>query len=519
MTIDEPATSVRILSVERVLPATLAFPAPSVPDAVPFDGQDLAMPRMNMHCSWFLNVHDKPHLAAVSFEQIAQQVRTGLASFIAQFPAATGQAKLHQDDSRWWLHYNGQGADLHLAQVDAPLGDTWKGLGAKMDGDLAPRGVVIHNDEDSLFAVKLTRFSCGSLCLSTSTHHWLVDFVGYLDLMDLFGRAIADPSVRLPARNWSRNMLDLVKDTPPASIPGDEWFKERTKQAVPTRQPGPCRNLLLLFTADDLERLKQDMGKWAADAGEECAPPHQWISTNDALHALLWSSISRVRGLEGDSRRTRLHTPLDGRIHVPRSLDKDAPYVGNVHPAHVMSARADEVVVPRSKLFELAWRVRNEYTAPLDAPTMSAIVRDHNYAAEGSPPGFGSGRMPNQSAMFGDDVTISNVGKMDLRKRLDFGRELGGSPSSMCVLGIPAVQMGPLTLRAADGTALILPAPETWTSYEAALSSRSGSYTADEVARGECKGKPGMLVLVGLREQEVGGFLGDELVSQFCHCL
>ncbi|KAN0066598.1 hypothetical protein ACQY0O_000692 [Thecaphora frezii] len=514
------SASLRVVSHERILPSSFGSANASLPSSVPFDGQDLAMPRMNMHCSWFFHVHHKPHLSRLSLSTSAQRLRTGLAHFLAQFPAAAGQAK--QDGGRWYLHYNASGADLILAECDKPLGDGWKGLGANVDPNLAPRGVVIQEEDEPVFAVKLTRFSCGSLCLSTSTHHWLVDFCGYLDLMDLLSRCIRDPLVQLPPRNWTRSAVGLVEATPPSAIPATQWFKERTEAARPTRMPGACRNALLLFTAEALERLKNDMGVWAAEAGAEKAPPHHWISTNDALHALFWSVITRVRGLEGET-VTKLHTPLDGRPYVPLARAKDVeqhpPYVGNLHPAHVLASTAAEVAVGKEGLFGLAWRIRNDYLAATTPESMSAIIRYHNYVspddvAEGKE--FGAGRMPNQNAMFGNDVTISNIAKLDFRRLLDFGEEVGGVPDSMGVLGIPPVVMGGLTIEAADGTALIVPAPETWTSGKAAVEEVAASWGPDGENGGDKgKGKPGMLVLVGLREQEYGAFLKDELIGEY----
>ncbi|PWN48525.1 putative BAHD family acyltransferase [Violaceomyces palustris] len=530
MTVVPETSPIMTVSVERVRPDP-ASSISSLPDSVLIDGQDLAMPKMYMHCTWFFLSLRNPHLTSKTLPELGDILRKGLASFLSEYPAAAGQVGQEDDvaeggdavggQGRWRLYYSGQGADLYLAESDQPLGEAWKCSGAKVDEAIAPRSVVIAKDQDPVFAIKLTRFACGSFTISTSTHHWVADFLGYLDIMEMLGRKVADPEVRLPSRNWSRNASELVESIPPSPIPHQEWFKERSKQGLGTSPSRPiqgCRNLLLRFEADQLEKLKTSFGRWALEAEGErktedegreinvLPSKEHWISTNDALHALLWSAITRARGLEGD-KVTKLHTPLDGRAFVPRSIHHpDGPYVGNLHPGHVMKCNARDVAVDKARLFELAYRIRNDCMV-MDSSRMSAIIRHHNYRSDAEEGGkgaterrFGAGYLPNQNAMFGDDVTISNIAKVDWRSRLDFGHVLG-KPFCMTVLGVPAIQLGPLVIRAGDGTALVYQAPPT------------DPEVADEVSTGSKK--VSMLAMVGLREQEIAPFLQEPLVKEF----
>lgn len=478
------------------------------------------MPRMAMHCTWFFLSPMQPFLKELSREELENAFTFGMELFLARFPAAAGRTKHEPSSGRWYLEYNDQGADLEVVQSDQPLGDGWKGFDGKFDPAFAPRPVLIVDDNSTLFAVKLTRFSCGSLTLSTSTHHWLVDFVGYVDLVEQFGQCVSlflseeanafrsQANIRF---DWSRDLLKYANQVNPDPIPTDIWFNERGQPPQMTRAPSSCRYASLLFTPSSLEKLKGTLAEWALTdslQGESAGvlpSKENWIGTNDALHALLWAAITDARSLESDA-VTGLHLPLDGRRLLPSLAKPDeanGKYIGNVHSGHVFPLPASRVSSKdRSSLFHLAWLIRTQYLS-LTPGQMSSIIRYHNYAESSS---FGPGRLPRNTSMFGNDVTISNISRLPVRERVHFGDKIG-RPYTHTVIGMVPVTLNGLTLDSADGTCFILKAPGEWTSYEAAK--------RHQPIAGQEEKEPGVVAYVGMRCEEMQALLKNPLIQQF----
>lgn len=507
--------------VKRILP--LPRPAGLAPPTeVPLDGQDLAMPKMVMHCIWFFLASSQPSLESTSLQELEQAFTLGMQLFLARFPAAGARTRHDKDTARWYLEYNDQGADLEVIQLDRPLQDDWKALDGKCDSVFAPRPVMIFDDDASIFSIKVTRLSCGSVAISTSTHHWLVDFVGYIDLMEELSHCVSiflnDPNAQINIDegatkfDWSRDLLAYSKQLEPESIPSATWFTERGSPPQMTRAPSSCHYASLLFTQESLEKLKRSLAEWALEtapttATERIVPSKDnWIATNDALHALLWAAITDARGLDPNA-TTQLHTPLDGRRLLSSLSSADSQsrgkYIGNVHPGHVFPLPSSVVSAKdRSGLFNLAWLIRTQYLN-VTPGQMSAIIRHHNYTDAET---FGPGRLPKCTSMFGNDVTISNVARIPVRQRLDFGEKLG-KPYTLTVVGMVPVTLNGLTLDSADGTCFIIQAPAEWTSKEAVLQHQPRS--------GDNQAPGGMLVYVGMRSEEMDKLLQNSLLQEF----
>lgn len=510
------------MTVKRILPLPRPF-GMVVPKEVPFDGQDLAMPRMAMHCTWFFLSSLQQSLKRVTLQELDTALISGMQLFLARFPAAAARTRHDKETSRWYLEYNDQGADLEVVQLDRPLGNDWKGLDGKYDPAFAPRPVMIIDDDATVFSVKVTRFSCGSLALSTSTHHWLVDFVGYIDLMEQLSSCVAvflqDPNARVDVDagatsfDWSRDLLSYASQVEPEPIPSETWFAERGTPPQMTRTPANCQYASLLFTPSSLERLKRSLSEWALESTSDATADRilpskkNWIGTNDALHALLWSAITDARSLDPLA-TTSLHTPLDGRrllpTFSPSSMATRGKYIGNVHPAHVFPLSTNLVTThPRFSLFHLAYLIRTRYLS-ITPGQMSSIIRNHNYTSSQT---FGPGLLPKCTSMFGNDVTISNIARLPTVDRLDFGSKLG-RPYMHTVIGMVPVTLNGLTLDSADGTCFIVKAPSAWTSKEKVLNHQPKEGEKEE-------GAGGMLAFVGMRCQEMQKLLQSELLQEF----
>lgn len=136
-----------------------------------------------------------------------------------------------------------------------------------------------------------------------------------LDRSSLFkasATAEVDPQVKI--KDYPQYKLDL---TPPIKDIKDG------PTALSTSKPPPMTLAVFYFAASKLAALKYS-----------ASPSSSFISTNDALCALLWSSITRARKLPG--RSTENHKPLHSRLGLAVNgrgrLSPTLPpsYLGNV---------------------------------------------------------------------------------------------------------------------------------------------------------------------------------------------
>jgi len=99
---------------------------------------------------------------------------------------------------------------------------------------------------------------------------------------------------------------------------------EEKKGGAGKTGPGPMlpmmRSRLFVFSAAELERLKQVASH---------QDPKDWISTNDALSAHIWKSVTKARGLSSSSAPSTLIMACNGRQRLIPPLPK--AYFGNVN--------------------------------------------------------------------------------------------------------------------------------------------------------------------------------------------
>lgn len=475
--------------------------------AVPLAGQDIAMPDIYMGTCLFFSALQNPAISSYSsVEEVGELLEPGLQRLVAQFPAAS--ASFAKVDGVWNIRYTDTGIPVTLATSDRDLGRSYIGRGGRIDSDVLPRGFTVFDHSDPAFAIKVTRFACGSIAIGTSVHHWVCDYAGYHDIMELLAHAMSDPTSPLPPRNNSRDMEELLSDVSSENVPAQDWFVQQSGGKVWESgsfalSPDSVTNVMLYFSRRDLERLKFETIR--------AAPGDDWVSTNDTLAALLWSSLTAARGLNGPGMSKAVLT-VDGRRFIPAS----DTYVGNVHPMHSSKASLDTLSRSTSgAVLQVARTLRRDLRL-LSRGKMAAIVRLQNADLTTS-------FMPNYKPFFGHDILISNLTKYDWGA-LVFG-ELG-SPTYVSIVTSAPVQAGPFTIEGSDGSVFIQNAPLGLALADGDETPSSDSVTQDSEEGGGIRtevhssfSKPGVIAIVGIREGDVETFTHLPLLRRYATVL
>lgn len=490
--------------------------------SVPLSGQDLAMPDIYMGtCLFFLASRGSPINTLVSVDEVMDSLTAGFQRLASQFPAVSSH--FSQVDGVWNIQYTSDGFPVTLATSDRDLGDGYIGRGGRIDSDVLPRSFNVVDHSDPAFAVKVTRFACGSIALGTSVHHWLCDYAGYHDIMVNLALALSQ-SADLPPRDYSRNLRRLIRDVPSELIPIRDWFVQQSGGKVWESGefallPDSVTNVMLYFPPESLLRLKFDTIR-------SMQTTEDWVSTNDTLAALLWSSLTAARGLKGPGPSKAVLT-VDGRRFVPSSES----YVGNVHTLHSSTTPLDILCAntPLSVL-QVAQTLRGDLRR-LSRGKMAAIIRLQDADLTSS-------FMPNYKPFFGHDVLISNLTKYDWSS-LKFGKL--GAPAYVSVITSAPVQAGPFKIEGSEGSIFIQNAPvasflqqqvnlQAPVSFEPELT-ESDYGTSKKVGEGAqlregaqlstslSISKPGVIAIVGIRECDVNTFTTLPLLSQYATVL
>lgn len=406
---------------------------------VPLSGQDLAMPDINMGtCLFFSTSHSSAPLLMESLDAVMERVEIGLQRLASHYPAVS--AHFNKVDGVWNIQYTDDGIPVTLATSSRVLGSSYIGCGGRIDSDVLPRGFDVSDHTDAVFAVKITRFACGSIALGTSVHHWVCDYAGYHDIMVNFALCLSNCTV-LPPRDHSRNLRKLVREVASEDIPIRDWFVRQSGGKVWESgdfalSADSVTNVMLYFSPEELVKLKFDTIR--SSRSEE------WVSTNDTLAALLWSSLTAARGLKGSGPSKAVLT-VDGRRFVPCS----DTYVGNVHTMHSSKTTLDTLCAnTASSVLQVAQTLRADLRR-LSQGKMAAIIRLQDADRTSS-------FMPNYKPFFGHDVLISNLTKYDWSS-LSFG-DLG-APTYVSVITSAPVQAGPFKIEGSEGSVFIQNAP------------------------------------------------------------
>ncbi|RIB02477.1 transferase [Gigaspora rosea] len=170
-----------------------------------------------------------------------------------------------------------------------------------------------------LFIVQHTTFADGSVALSTSIHHQIADAFGFYTFMKSWGRRARLEHIDPPIHDRS---LLKTSGNPPAHVPHEYLIMQPGSEKVLNVQQSPAISSLtkiFQFSQDNLKRLS-DYYSVGINNGN-------WISTNDALVAHNWRTVTRARKIDLNT-EVFCGFAIDGRDRLIQPIPKS--YFGNV---------------------------------------------------------------------------------------------------------------------------------------------------------------------------------------------
>nr|ADN97216.1 putative BAHD family acyltransferase [Pseudozyma flocculosa] len=491
-----PARNLKIKVQQKlcVLPAP-ASPAP----AITLTGQDLSMAKIYMHMHYIFSPSSSPY----GLSELANDIENALSLTLDEFPYIAGS--IDRVDDKWILQDSRKGVELQIAQAEEEAGGlSPQEIGGSWDQDVGTRAPFVGEDE-ALVAIRVTRV----ISITTSVHHWLMDFASYFDFLSTFASRLTSPAAaatlqeQKPKRNFERDVFSLLSspggeeaDSAPAATTTTEeddaevrsWFRASAAPPCFKRPVNHTYVVPVLFTASKLGELKAHLVQ-AASASGTTTPT---FSTMDALHALLWSSITRSRDLAAPA-STKLLVTMDGRRRVANG-ELAAEYFGNVHPGFAFRLDvASQDLSSAESLAATAQKLRSEYLANIGPQTMERIIRYQQRNLDRV--------STNIDAMFANDVVISNLSGYEYG-RVSFGRL--GRPRAVTMLGSRGVEYGPFKIDAADGTVTVLAVPE-----------QQQKAPDGEEREGSGAKRSDVIAYIGLRQEEMARLLADKEIAKW----
>ncbi|TVY44307.1 Fumigaclavine B O-acetyltransferase [Lachnellula occidentalis] len=171
-------------------------------------------------------------------------------------------------------------------------------------------------------------FIHGGLVLTVAVHHNVVDEAGIFMIMKLLASYCrGDDGSLLIKPEWT-DITPLLSGKGTGRLEDHPEYKLRSAEDSATRittyqeyiaGKGTTASAILFFSDEALERLKK------AAKRVEAVP---WISTNDALCALVWSCATAARKLGEDVPYSMFNMVVDGRAKMDPPMTSE--YIGNV---------------------------------------------------------------------------------------------------------------------------------------------------------------------------------------------
>lgn len=256
--------------------------------------------------------------------------------------------------------------------------------------------------------------------------HRAADLRGFLDFLELWAQIARGEAIdfkQIPA-DWSRTpgrfFSGLIKEsTKPMAPPGYTVLP-----AVPTGPPAfllrPSAVSRWKFTKDAVERLKNDFSPSAPSKERKS----EWISSGDALTALLCGVITRAREnanvarLEGrsslESQTETLAVAADGRDRSPQGNMAGGQYLGNFNTLFFPTvSRSDLLSVTLESASHVALDIRNALNLQLAPEAIAHKIAFFEAPQNARPPG---------RIAWTADVIMTNWCRFDLQgPKLNFG--------------------------------------------------------------------------------------------------
>ncbi|KAH0566018.1 hypothetical protein GP486_000590 [Trichoglossum hirsutum] len=468
---------------------------------LPLTPLDQSMPRLYTRL-----ILSFPVSSSSEHDTIIKTLRYGLKELITDIPFLTGKVSLRGDgESSGRMEIRRQMYDrleLQVKDLSAPNSGwtfgSYDELHAQhmppsfLDGDtLAP--VPLFPDQKiptGVMAAQAT-FIPGGLLLCMAIHHAVMDGNGMATVFKTWAkwcRRCSNPGyvygteLEFPAAALERDRLmegsaeiqahghreyELLKTAPGQGNPPGAAPAPAASPTLPKMDPR-----IFYFSATSLASLKDTVSAALPRADEGTLKP--WISTNDALSALLWSCITSARMprlqsnlMKDGNAESAFGMAVDGRGRLDPPLLPE--YVGNATLYSIATAPLS-TLAPTSlpALGQLALSIR-ESVARIDSTHVLSAITVLDSAADVRT------TRPGLRSSLGKDMAMTSWAEQGIMET-DWGDVVGGRPTHMRV-----------PKHAFDGLCLVYP----------------------RLADG------GLEVVVGLHEEDMGRLREDEMFGRF----
>ncbi|KAF9155552.1 hypothetical protein BG015_009425 [Linnemannia schmuckeri] len=385
---------------------------PTPPAKVHLHGLDGLSAAIQIHNHRFFRRPSTP------ITEVIQQLKATLAEALELYPPVAGTVQSN-DKNEIFIAMDKEGI------VGTPFLVDFKDTPFVKDfEDLSPRTEMILPPMASNLAVKVTQFSCGTICVASSFNHQVADLRGFLDFLEFWAQLSRGEPVdftRIPD-DWERTpdrfFSDLIKQFEGVPLPAPPPFV-----LLDPPELGPSAYLLApsvatnwKFTKTLMEQLKRDL-----------SPPADskfWISSGDALAALVSGAITRARQdskvarLEGrsseESGLESIAMAADGRERAPKGDMSGGRYLGNFNNLWSLTVPRSDLSTPTTEAAgRVALAIRTNLDVQLSAESVAKRVAFFDNPENRSPPGRVGWRA---------DVVLTNWCRFDLKgPKLQFG--------------------------------------------------------------------------------------------------
>ncbi|MCJ1457965.1 hypothetical protein MMC28_008334 [Mycoblastus sanguinarius] len=310
----------------------------------PLSPLDMLMPRFHVPKLLYFATRSEP-------AKIITNLRVGLALTIKAIPIIAGSVTLseHKEDQKGSLNVQSPywTAEDIISSNDLRDEYDYEKLRA---GNFPTNVVPLEKTAPKLFAksgdsmpvmVAQVNFLRGGLLLFFAIHHCVMDEVGLFNVMKIWSaRCREETSMEIVTSQWlDRKQLmqgagaGRLQDHPEYTLSPEEATTQATEDpGAFYPQSSDVATAVFFISDESLERLKMTATAGISDVAENSAQDIGWISTNDALMALFWCSITCARIDEGTAATTNIYPrfgmAMNGRSHLLPPMSPD--YCGNV---------------------------------------------------------------------------------------------------------------------------------------------------------------------------------------------
>jgi Transferase family len=380
-------------------------------------------------------------------------LRHGLEKLANEIPITTSQVSLSPDGeiSGWMeIRPNPLGAvDLKVKDFtasDSPwVFESYDSLDAKRfpsslldPAILAPTPILPDPKTPTPVMAAQANFIPGGLLLCVAIHHSVTDGVGMAAILRTWAKwCQRGPDSRDTYQTGLRFVLDrsrLLKGSAEVKESGHPEYKivDLSQSQAPKPEsriePPKTEQSIFYFSAESLTLLKQKLSNALPIVNG--GTPKPWISTSDALTALLWGSVTRARVprlkdtlMRDPETKTHICVAVDGRKRLDPPLPPE--YIGNCIMLGYMTASLSTLTSATSPpiLSRVALSIRDCVTQVDNDHILSAITYIESAADVRSV-------VPSINARFGTDWVMTSWAEWGLMD-VDWGNAVGGRPTSV----------------------------------------------------------------------------------------